>query len=465
MDMDKGIDDAPVVIGDDDERVDAAALLAASSAAQRRRGEGHGRRGAAGKAAGAGVPLSSGPLSDDDGGGVDDASHGAAMDDGSSAEMGELMESIRSGAVRVNAGESVARAVQEERKQRDALDRLGDDKEAIEEAKDIAAGIDLINQPDLDLTFGADVNRTASEFADDVLRKTSSRDSGHIGEMLQSVMNTLDAKKLGAIRTVPILGTIATAPGKLRRRYQNVSDQIGDMCNELERHRGVLEHDIEMFDAMYATNADQYRQVVIRVVAGRKALNDFNRDVMPKLEEEAQRTRDMMQAQALADLKSRIDRFAKRVDDLDRIALLLTQSAPQIRIIQNADRTLIQKIETTITTTVPLWKSQIVIALGLQRQQAAASIQKRADDLTNRMIQENAKALHQGAIAAEKANQRAVIDMDSLEVANREIIDTLRDIVKIQRNGRGSRAKAEEKLERMRVDLHRALVENSRQLS
>ena len=171
-----------------------------------------------------------------------------------------------------------------------------------------------------------------------------------------------------------------------------------------------------------------------------------------------------MQAQVLKNFKSKLDRFAKRLDDLDRISVITLQTAPQIKIIQNADQTIVDKIDTTISTTIPVWKSQMVIALGLSNQRKVLDLQNKADDVTNKLLARNAAALHKGAVDAEKANQRSVVEIDTLEKINAELIATLKETVQIQKEGEANREAAQVKMRQIESDLKNALLENAQQM-
>lgn len=180
------------------------------------------------------------------------------------------------------------------------------------------------------------------------------------------------------------------------------NDAMQHLITTLQSAQAKLVADISMYDTMYTQNAQQYRELKMTVLAGKKALADFNANQLPALEAEAAASGDAMQAQVLKNFKSKLDRFAKRLDDLDRISVVTLQTAPQIKIIQNADQTIVDKIDTTISTTIPVWKSQMVIALGLSNQRKALDLQNKADEVTNKLLARNAAALHKGAVDAER---------------------------------------------------------------
>lgn len=205
------------------------------------------------------------------------------------------------------------------------------------------------------------------------------------------------------------------------------NDAMQHLITTLQSAQAKLVADISMYDTMYTQNAQQYRELKMTVLAGKKALADFNANQLPALEAEAAASGDAMQAQVLKDFKSKLDRFAKRLDDLDRISVVTLQTAPQIKIIQNADQTIVDKIDTTISTTIPVWKSQMVIALGL-------------------------------------SNQRSVVEIDTLEKINAELIATLKETVQIQKEGEANREAAQVNMRQIESDLKNALLENAQQM-
>lgn len=250
-------------------------------------------------------------------------------------------------------------------------------------------------------------------------------------------------------------------PGRIRTAQQRCH---ATPHHPLQSAQAKLVADISMYDTMYTQNAQQYRELKMTVLAGKKALADFNANQLPALEAEAAASGDAMQAQVLKDFKSKLDRFAKRLDDLDRISVVTLQTAPQIKIIQNADQTIVDKIDTTISTTIPVWKSQMVIALGLSNQRKVLDLQNKADDVTNKLLARNAAALYKGAVDAEKANQRSVVEIDTLEKINAELIATLKETVQIQKEGEANREAAQVKMRQIESDLKNALLENAQQM-
>ncbi len=328
---------------------------------------------------------------------------------------------------------------------------------------DLARQIDF-TQSAIESTYGADAQRSIASFSDTVLEKTASKDTGEAGELLRELATTVDDSQLSGVKKLPIIGTITVKIDQLRREYQKVAPQIDEIVAKLERSQAQMVADIALYDKLYDQSVAQYKQLKIYVAAGQKALADFRATQLPRLEEEAAASADPMAGQVLRDFKSKLERFDKHLDDLDRLSMVTLQSCPQIKIMQNADQTIADKIGTTIGMTVPLWKSQMVIALGLENQRQALELQKNVDDVTNRLLKQNAERLHQGAVDAERASQRSVVDTDTLQSVNDQLIDTIKDTIQIQQEGRAQRAEAQEKMRKMETDLKNALIEQARSL-
>ena len=327
-------------------------------------------------------------------------------------------------------------------------------------AEELAAKIDL-TKGGIESTYARDAQRSMTDFADDVLAHTSSKGAGEAGELLRELLTDVEDAELTAVKKVPIIGQVAVSVDKLRRRYQKVAPQIDEVVERLERAQAQMVADIALYDTMYDRNVEQYRALKVYVEAGRRALARFDTEQMPALEAEAARSGDAMSSQVLKDFKDKLDRFAKRLDDLDRVSVVALQMAPQIKILQNADKSISDKIDTTISTTIPLWKSQMVIALGLANQRAALDLQRSVDDTTNKLLRANAEALQQGAADAARATQRGSVDVETLEEVNQRLIDTLRETAQIQQEGRAARAEAQGRMRKIEGDLKAALLEGA----
>lgn len=328
-------------------------------------------------------------------------------------------------------------------------------------AHQIARDIDF-TKAGIESTYARDAQRSMSDFADDVLSRTSNKSTGEAGELLRELLCDVESAELSGVRQVPIIGKVVVGIDKLRRTYQKVAPQVDEVAERLERAQAQMISDIAMYDTMYQRNVEQYRSLKVHIAAGHEALDAFRAEQLPALEAEAEASGDAMGAQVLKDFKDKLDRFEKRLDDLDRVSVVSLQMAPQIKLLQNADKSISDKIDTTVSTTIPLWKSQMVIALGLANQKAALTLQKDVDDTTNKLLRANAYALQQGAVEAERATQRATVDVETLEEVNKRLIDTLHETLKIQQEGRAARADAEERMRLIESDLKAALLEAAR---
>lgn len=329
---------------------------------------------------------------------------------------------------------------------------------------ELARSIDFM-KGGIESSYARDAQRSMTDYADTVLAKTANKSAGEAGELLRELLADVEDAELSGIKQVPIIGKVVVSIDKLRRTYQKVAPQVDEIVEKLERAQAQMVADIAMFDTMYTRNVEQYRTLKISVAAGRQALAAFRAEQLPGLEAEARESGDAMDAQVLKDFKDKLERFDKRLDDLDRVSVVALQMAPQIKLIQNADKSISDKIDTTISTTIPLWKSQMVIALGLSNQRAALDLQRSVDDTTNKLLRANAEALEQGAVDAERANQRGSVDIETLEEVNQRLISTLKQTVQIQQEGRAARVEAENRMRKIEGDLKTALLENAQALS
>lgn len=328
-------------------------------------------------------------------------------------------------------------------------------------ARELAATIDF-TKAGIESTYARDTQRSMADFADDVLARTSNKTTGEAGALLRELLTEVEGAELSGVKKVPIIGQIVVGVDKLRRTYQKVAPQVDEVVEKLERAQAQMIADIAMYDTMYQRNVEQYRSLKVYIAAGRQALEAFRVEQLPALEAEATASGDAMSAQVLKDFKDKLERFDKRLDDLDRVSVVSLQMAPQLKLLQNADKNISDKIDTTVSTTIPLWKSQMVIALGLASQRSALDLQKSVDDATNKLLRANAEALQQGAVDAERATQRGTVDIETLEEVNKRLIDTLRETLKIQQEGRVARAEAETRMRQIEGDLKTALLETAR---
>lgn len=315
------------------------------------------------------------------------------------------------------------------------------------------------------LAFGLPAQSRIANFADSLLGDVRTRDAGSGGEALQDLLKKVreidvDALSSGSGKAkIPILGRFANTFERFSARYQKVATSLEKIIDALERSRMGLLKDMTVLDKMYELNLDYLKQLDVYIAAGEQALIELHTVKIPALEAEVTASGDVMAAQRLADLQQAATRFERRLHDLKLTRMIAIQTAPQIRLIQSNDQNLVEKIQSSILTTIPLWKNQIVIAISLYRQQKAAELQKQVTDTTNELLAKNAELLREGSAKVGREVERGVVDVETLQKVNADLIATLEETIQIQEEGRTRRAQAEGEIGRMQVELKQKLLE------
>lgn len=245
----------------------------------------------------------------------------------------------------------------------------------------------------------------------------------------------------------------------MQRRYQKILPQILQISTTMRSMQASLEGDIAVFDQMCQAAKDQYNELYLTILSGRKALSDFRQDKLKKLQQEAKQSINPMRVQEINEIYDRIEHFERRLDNLNRTCILAVQTVAQVRINQGTNREIVDRFDTTINLTVPAWKNGIIMALCLNNQRAALDMLERSDEVTNSMLKRIADDTHTGAVDAAKANQRGVIDIDTLQYVNNLLITTIRDVQNVQAQGVVERAKAEKAMEQLRDQLRNIVLD------
>jgi len=326
--------------------------------------------------------------------------------------------------------------------------------------REIAAKIDVTNAAEV-LQYGAMAQQRLTVFADTALQSARAKDAGVAGDTLANLVGQLQGfgdsgEKRG------ILGFFKKSAGQvatLKARYDKVSVSVDSVAAKLEDHRVNLLKDIMTLDRLYDENVDYYKQLCFYIIAGKEKMDKVQNEDLPRLHDKATQSGDPSDAQAASDMAAALDRFEKKVHDLELTRQISVQMAPQIRLLQNNDSLMADKIHSALVNTLPLWKSQMVLALGLEHSREAIAAQKAVTDATNRMLRENAEVLKQGTIETAKASERGIVDIETLTATNQALIDSLTEVQSIQREGRAQRAAAETKLRDMEDQLRRKLLE------
>ena len=336
-----------------------------------------------------------------------------------------------------------------------------EERAKVEAIKD---GINLMDSS-TPLTFGAPAQKEIAQFSDSILTKVRTKDSGQVGELLTDLVAKVRGFDVGEkksfVSRIPILGSLVEKGENVMQGYEKLSVHVERIQAGLERSKVKLMEDVVMFDTLYEKNLAYFKDLQLYIRAGEEKLDEMRSVTLPKLKAQAAAKNDPMAVQIVADFEQSVDRFEKKIHDLKLSKTIAIQTAPQIRLIQNNDRVLIDRVQAAIYHTIPLWKNQMVIALGLSRQQEVIAMQRAVADATNDLLKRNAEMLKQNTIDTAKENERGVVDIDTVKKVNEDLIATLEETVRIQQEGRQRRANAEKELVAIEGRLKEALLRNS----
>ena len=328
---------------------------------------------------------------------------------------------------------------------------------------EFAKQIDLTNSG-LVLQYGAGTQKKMADFSDTALENVKMQDLGEIGDLITNVVGELrdfDAQDDGG-RFFGFFKKQSSKIENLKNKYDKAEVSIEKITDSLQQHQVRLLKDSAMLDKMYEQNLNYFKELTMYILAGKKKLEETRNGKLAELKNKAMMSGLPEDAQAARDLDEKCNRFEKKLHDLELTRTIAMQTAPQIRLIQNNDTVMVEKIQTTIVNTIPLWKSQMVLALGLAHSQQAIEAQRAVTDMTNELLKKNAATLKQGTIAAAKESERGIVDIETLQQTNRSLIETLDEVVKIQNEGREKRAAAETELGRIEGELKAKLLEIAR---
>lgn len=326
-----------------------------------------------------------------------------------------------------------------------------------------ASMVDITNSAHVTF-FGADAQKKIAEFSNQTLESVKAKDLGSISDQLTGLVAQLTTMSpeepkgfFGKLFKKAEINIV-----QLRANYESAAQNVERITRNLENHQVTLLQDVSMFDQMYNLNREYFKELTLYIIAGKKALEIARNVKGVQLKEKANRTGQPQDAQEYNDFMNMCDRFEKKLYDLELTRNVSIQMGPQIRLLQNNDQELVEKIQTVIVNTIPLWKNQMVISLGLANSQKAMAAQRAVTDATNDMMRKNAEMLHQGSVDIAREMERGVIDIETLKQTNQSLIDTLTDIQKVQNEGREKRRQAEQDLQVMENNLKNKLIEMSR---
>ena len=331
------------------------------------------------------------------------------------------------------------------------------EKKAIE---DFINKVDVTN-PDHVLLFGADAQKRIADFSQTALDAVKTQQTGAVGNMLVNLVAELKGFKKDTEEPKGLSRLFSKAEDKIVRmqaRYNKVSVNVENIASSLEGYQAQLLKDVAMFDRLYDQNSDYFHQLTLYIIAGDKKLRQIRENELKELMDKAAASGDAMDAQKANDLAAQCDRFEKKLYDLKLTRQVAIQMAPQIRLLQNNDSLLVERIQSTLSNTLPLWKSQMVLALGMHHSQEALKAQTAVTDMTNELLKQNAQALKIGTIQTAKEAERGIIDIETLIQTNQDLIDTINDVMEIQSQGHAKRIEAEKTLYSMEAELKKKLL-------
>ena len=322
-----------------------------------------------------------------------------------------------------------------------------------------ASKIDVENTAQI-MQYGAGTQKKMADFSDEALKNVKSQDLGEVGDLLTDVVGEL--RGFDAEEEKGLFGFLKKQANKienLKNKYDKAEANVEKIMDSLEKHQIRLLKDSAMLDKMYQQNLLYFKELSMYILAGRKSLSEVRNGKLKDLEEKARISGLPEDAQAARDLDSKCSRFEKKIHDLELTRMISLQTAPQIRLVQNNDIMMAEKIQTTLVNTIPLWKSQMVLALGIAHSTEAASAQRQVSDVTNELLKKNAETLHMASVETAKESERGIVDIETLKKTNVELIQTLDDVMKIQKEGRLKRQTAEAEMQRMENELKAKLLE------
>ena len=333
-----------------------------------------------------------------------------------------------------------------------------EDKKAIE---DFVSKIDITNSDHV-LLYGAEGQKKIADFSDSVLATVRTNDTGEVGDMLVKLVGEIKGFSEGTEKPKGLGGLFWNAKkavSDMQVKYDKVEANVDTIATALEEHQVQLLKDVSMFNHLYDMNTQYFKELTMYIIAGEKKLAEVRATTLKELMDKAAQSGDAMDAQRANDMAANCDRFEKKLHDLKLTRQVALQMAPQIRLLQNNDSLLVERIQSTLSNTLPLWKSQIVIALGMHRSQEALKAQTAVTDMTNELLKKNAAALKTGTIETAREAERGIIDLQTLVETNQSLIDTINEVMRIQDEGRTQRAEAEKQLITMETELKKKLLE------
>ena len=335
-----------------------------------------------------------------------------------------------------------------------------DEKRAIDEFNE---KIDVSDSTQI-LQYGVKAQSKISKFSDNVLENVKTQSTGEVGDLLANLVADLKSFNSDVASDnkgifEKLFGSAKKQVDKINAKYSKVEVNVDRVEASLEKHRLQMLKDINIFDTMYEKNLEYFKEISLYIIAGERKIKELREVVLPELQQKARESGEQLDAQKVNDMENTINRFEKKIYDLKTTRIISIQMAPQIRLLQNNEAELVEKIQSSIINTIPLWKNQLVIALGINNAKQALGAQTAVTNLTNDMLQKNSELLKQGSIEMAEQSERAIVDIETLQKTNNDLIETLDRVIEIHENGRQQRQEAEKELINIEKELKEKMVE------
>ena len=314
------------------------------------------------------------------------------------------------------------------------------------------------------LHYGIKAQTNISQFSDSVLEGVKTKSTGEVGDLLADLVaqiKSFDSDIANDNKTIfgKLFGSAKKQIDKIISKYGKIENNVDRIEKELEKHKLQMLKDITIFDTMYEKNLEYFKELSLYIIAGERKIEELKNEVLPALQKKAQESGEQLDAQKYTDMHNTINRFEKKIYDLKTTRVISIQMAPQIRLLQSNESELVEKIQASIINTIPLWKNQIVLALGINNAKQALGAQKAVSDLTNNMLKKNSEVLKQGSIEIAQESERAIVDIETLQATNKNIIETLDKVIEIHETGREKRQEAEQELLNIEKELKDKMIE------
>ena len=326
--------------------------------------------------------------------------------------------------------------------------------------EDFSQKIDLHNSQAI-LQYGAGTQKKMADFSENALKNVRTKDMGEVGDMLSGLVVELKSFEITE-EDKGILGLFKKSANKvtgLKAKYDKTETNVNNVCQALEKHQVTLMKDIALLDKMYDANLSYFKELSMYIIAGKQKLEEVRNGELAEAKAKAQASNLPEDAQAAKDIEAMCDRFEKKLHDLELNRMISIQTAPQIRLVQNNDTMMAEKIQSTLVNTIPLWKSQMVLALGIEHSNQAAKAQREVTDVTNELLKKNADLLKTASVETAKESERGIVDMETLQHTNETLISTFDEVMKIQEDGRAKRQAAEQEMQRLETELKNKMLE------